>query len=827
MKPLRILFILVLSTLSILAFAQKADKPTDIAASEKVQKRVELYKTLYNHHIEKDPAKAHSYILTALELATDLGNKSLEEQLYNFMGRGYEAKGNYSLAIEYYLKSLSVLKQENAFGGQIFCLNDIGNCYYAIEKFDKALEYYQQGIALAKQHPDQKMAYAVSLNNQGLVLYQNKEYYKALENHKQAYQYRIESKEPSTWAHSCITIGNDYTKLGVVDSAEFYYAEAYRFCSIDRDSIQLAKVWRLQGEMYASFNKFQKSDSTLQLAANYFISNKAYMPLAKMYLSLADISIEKKQYPKAESFYKKVIEFASLGETDAILGHAYEGLIKLYNQSGQGGRVIDYYQKLLVLKDTLLTSQMHQAFELASSQDEIFKLDNQIAEAKLSKSKTDGLLKVQESKLNAFVVISIIGVVFALLLIALIIYLRFQNRKLKVATIDAQSALKAKSDFFSNMSHEIRTPMNGIVGFSELLLSEKLSEKEREFAQSIKFSADNLMVIINDILDLSKIDSGKLNLEITDFNLHELIREISRNYQIQSKAKGLHFDLEMEKTIPVIIKGDTVRIFQILGNLLNNALKFTNEGTILFKIYMSADKQKLFFSIKDTGIGISADKQKYIFEKFTQAEENITRIFGGSGLGLAIAKKMAELMGGDISLESKTAQGSEFTFYITNFASEKSNVVSIDTPLSTPDKSKLVTMHPAKQLKVLSVDDNSVNQKIVTLFMKSAGYEVDLAMNGFEALEKLELNDYAIILMDFHMPEMDGFETTRRIRKHDNKQKATLKIIGLSADVFENSRIMAMDAGMDAILHKPIKKEDLYNLVAELTNKANEEKLAS
>ena len=259
-------------------------------------------------------------------------------------------------------------------------------------------------------------------------------------------------------------------------------------------------------------------------------------------------------------------------------------------------------------------------------------------------------------------------------------------------------------------------------------------------------------------------------------------------------------------------------MFQVIGNLLNNAIKFTTDGSIHFTVNCNTEQKKLLFSIKDTGIGISPDKLKYIFEKFTQAEENITRIFGGSGLGLPIAKKLSELMNGDILIESTIGKGSQFTLILNEF--EPQSIIKLPThPALSTEEPEVLNSPPTTKKSVLSVDDNSLNQKIIGLILKSLGYEVDFAMSGQEALESIKNNSYEFILMDFHMPGLDGFETTRLIRSNENKSIAKVPVIGISADVFENAKQSALSAGMDSILHKPIKKEELIAVTSQILKK--------
>jgi signal transduction histidine kinase/ActR/RegA family two-component response regulator len=825
----RILFFLLFLCTNWIALSQGVEEDTEFMENHNptdIRENIKLLKNLYNHYALKDPAKAHGYVIKALDLAERINDKNEVQQLYHHMGEIYRASGNYSLSIEYFLRSLAIIKEMKSIDAEIYTYNDIGNCYYEINDFDRALEYYRKGIKLGKTSPKYRFSLAVSLNNEGLVHIQKENYRAALENHKMGLELRQGSKDNSLLAHSYKSIGIDYIRLNIPDSAEVCLNKANEYNLKIGDSLQLANVYSIKGELYALTGNYPKSDSCFSFSKAYYEKERAYAPLAKMYLRWAEIYKDKKDYSRAESLSNQATDNAKIAKSDPLISATYNNLIDIFKKTGRSELAFSYFQKLADMKDDILIRQMQQAFELATSQDEIHKLDKQISAAKMDKSKADGKIKEQSFRLRVMLAIMLIVGIFAFLSLRFTVVQKKRNKELKLANIRAENALKAKSDFLSNMSHEIRTPMNGIVGFTDLLMAENLGQKEKEFVQSIKFSADNLMVIVNDILDYSKIEAGKLSLLKTDFNIHALIKELSRNHYIQSKAKGLHFELNLDEKVPHMIKGDPVRMFQILGNLLNNAIKFTTEGNIKFTICYSNDGKKMLFSVKDSGIGISPEKQKYIFEKFTQAEENITRIFGGSGLGLPIAKKLAELMNGDILVSSVIGQGSEFTLVLHDFESNKV-VVPVPEVKIMEEKSRVLTMPLAKNRKVLSVDDNTINQKIIGLMLKSLGYEVEHAMGGQEALDLIDKNHYLFILMDFHMPGMDGFETTQRIRKLENSAKANAPILGVSADVFENARNSALSAGMNAILHKPIKKDDLANLVAEIMEKANSGRLAS
>ncbi|NRB41689.1 MAG: response regulator [Pseudomonadales bacterium] len=367
----------------------------------------------------------------------------------------------------------------------------------------------------------------------------------------------------------------------------------------------------------------------------------------------------------------------------------------------------------------------------------------------------------------------------------------------------ATAASCAKSEFLALVSHEIRTPMNGITAMADLLLDIVQGEKQREYANIIKQSSSALLSIVNDILDISKIESGRLELELKPFNLQNVLNEVSALFAAQVSKKEIDFQCLASADVPKSIISDATALRQILINLLSNAMKFTGDnGDISLHVGLAKDNSQtkavdhigLTFTVKDSGIGIPIDKQSKVFEAFTQADSSITRKFGGTGLGLHICKQLCELMGGDIQLESLTGEGTTV-------------IVNIDVGLAKviddlAQESTAIPSVPVSDESILLVEDNQVNQKVASAILKKLGYKVHIVDNGIQAIEEAFSNHYDIILMDCQMPIMDGYTATRKLRL--DKRCCNIPIIAMSAGVTRDEQLNCKEAGMDDFIAKPI-----------------------
>ncbi len=376
---------------------------------------------------------------------------------------------------------------------------------------------------------------------------------------------------------------------------------------------------------------------------------------------------------------------------------------------------------------------------------------------------------------------------------------------------NAEYSKKAKETFLANMSHELRTPVNGILGLTNLLRKTELTEQQSNMIGLLETSSQSLLGVINDVLDISKIEAGKFSIIRAPNNIHNLVKSVYGLLKFNADENNIGFSMEITPDVPVNIMVDSLRLNQILMNLLSNAIKFTEQGEVKLKVSVQekeVSRVKLIFTVEDTGIGIPADRLSNIFDSFEQAEDDTAIKYGGTGLGLAIVKKLVELKGGEIVVSSEVGKGSTFTF--TNWHAladaQQQNV-----------KGKTVkTVAPFKNIRVLIAEDNLVNQFMLSKMLKDWQMEVEMVDNGSKAIDKLKLKDYDLILMDTNMPVMNGYQAAKAIRMDFEEPKRSIPIISLSAATLDYEREEALSSGMNDVLSKPFHPQELHSKISKL-----------
>ena len=381
---------------------------------------------------------------------------------------------------------------------------------------------------------------------------------------------------------------------------------------------------------------------------------------------------------------------------------------------------------------------------------------------------------------------------------------RSAQAELSAALSKAEESTRMKSEFLANMSHEIRTPLNGVIGMAQVLAYSELSPQQAEHVAIIRDSGSNLMSLLNDILDLSKVEAGKVDINPIEVDLRHKLNRVYKLHEPVAAEKGIGLDFVVHPSLPARLKVDPVRLHQCVSNLVSNAVKFTSKGKVIIAITsqpVGNDQHKVVVHVSDTGIGIAADKLSRIFESFQQADGSTTRSFGGTGLGLTITRRLAQLMGGNLSVVSEEGRGSVFTLSILAEAEGGKGI----------HQERLINDGSAvgfSDCRVLIVDDNVINRKVASSLLQDYGFVSDEAVDGVDALEKLEKNEYDLVLMDVHMPSMDGITAAKKLREHGTLN-TVIPIIALTADAMSGDRERYLALGMDGYVSKPIDEREL------------------
>lgn len=514
-------------------------------------------------------------------------------------------------------------------------------------------------------------------------------------------------------------------------------------------------------------------------------------------------------------FWNRCLEEWTKIPRDQILGKAITEYFPHFNQPQYANRLQQIFQGG---PPTIFSSQLHK----------------HIIPAPLPQGK----LRIQHTTVTCVPALDTDNF-YALLSIQDVTDVTYQIQEYRSLRDAALEAVRIKSQFLANMSHEIRTPMNGVLGMAELVLKTDLTPQQHEFARVIYNSANHLLTIINDILDFSKLEAGEMHLQSLNFDLKDCLQTVIDVLSSQAEVKGLELIAAIDRQVPKKLQGDPVRLRQILLNLIANGIKFTDVGKVMVQVsslgeekvgvenrdYNSPSSVRLLFSVQDTGIGISSNGQKKLFQSFTQVDASTTREYGGTGLGLAICKQLVEMMGGEIGVESETGKGSTFWFTAKfNQSISSSQEYLLD---STPQKQNITIASTDEQrlvdkLKILVAEDNVVNQQVIVNQLNILGHEADCADNGSEALAMLSKQNYDLVLMDCQMPVLDGYTATQELRRIEGNSHTV--VIALTANAMPADRNQCLAAGMDDYISKPVSLDALAAILERWTTKQRVDK---
>jgi signal transduction histidine kinase/ActR/RegA family two-component response regulator len=752
---------------------------------------------------------ARTYYEQALQMDSELGNKRGIAKGNELLGIAAQSQSNLAEALEYLLNALKMYEETGDKSGIGGCYNYIGLVYLNQGNFAQALDNFKRALKINEEAGDQN-AIAKNLKNIGNVCFSVHDYEGALTNYNRALAIHEALGDKSGIARNLGNIGNVYQELKAYPKALRYLQKAYAQnqalgelypMANNLGSIGCIYLSGAKGEDTSMGKKVVDTANECELPAN----RAQCLKMAIQYLTMA-VTVD-----------QQIGNLNDLQFFSNFLAEAYE-------LSGNYKEALAHFSVAVAAKDS------------------IFSTDNKLKIARLGEKREAELkqkqIKMQQLKISAAlnarryyitgmsILVMISGGFLMRFRTARRIRKKMEEKNRVIAQekenadllrTRAEQSERFKQQFLANMSHEIRTPMNAVHGMTDLLLHKNPRADQLQYLKVISRSSDMLLHIINDILDLSKIEAGKMELEQIDFSLAESIQQVADTLHFRADEKGLLLVTHIDASLPPVLVGDPYRLNQVLMNLAGNAVKFTWHGQVSIKVSELAYEgtgHKVLFAVTDTGIGIPADKIPTLFENYNQVQESDSRVYGGTGLGLSISRQLVALLGGTISVTSTPGLGSTFSFELTFARGSAAHLQQMQTKEWEADGTIL------DGLKVLLVDDNEYNRMVAseTLLARSA-VRVTEAANGQEAIELLRENVYDVVLMDVQMPVMNGLEATIAIRTTLPEPQSKVPIIALTASLLTNDVAKYLEAGMTSYLPKPFKSWQLVDAIAAVTGR--------
>ncbi|MDP5002019.1 MAG: ATP-binding protein [Flavobacterium sp.] len=680
-----------------------------------------------------------------------------------------EEKKSYSKAILYTEKAIDYAKEHNLNDKLADCYLQLATIFFELEKNDLAIDYYIRAISIySKSEPKSNIA----LSYYGL----GKCYLKK----------------------NNIAYAENYFEKATVVYEKLNFLEAIELINLQKAIIKKEK------------GRYEEAVIILKGVIDNISDDALLSTKTEAYIQVGEIELILKDYPQAIDFLNLAKQSNEASNNDyKLTKRIYKLLSTTYEKNNNISSSNFYLKKYVSLTDSI--GKFNNSNLTENTVDKI-QFDKQLKTIEqLDKERKSQQKTLRFSKLISILSIALISI---LSLLSLSLYknnkirtstnklLKDKNKELTLEKEKAERASKARADFLSTVSHELRTPLNAINGITYLLLQEKPKVSQLNYLKSLEFSGNYLLNFINDILEINRLESDKVLIEKINFNLTELSGNITASFKEFINENNINFHLNIDNSITYNLKGDPTKLSQILINLLNNAIKFSKDGDVWFTIKKKSETENnvfLYFEISDNGIGIPKEKQDAIFDSFSQGSVEINRTYGGTGLGLSIVKKILEIMGSQIHLKSESGKGSTFSFELEFEKGIRDNIV-----IEVNQKVEFLN-----QKNILLVEDNKINQMITKKMLEKRGITCKIIDNGEDAIEDVKTNSYDLILMDVHLPGINGTEATSEIRKFNNK----IPIVALTAISLNENREMLLSYGMNDVITKPFEPEHFYTIV--------------
>lgn len=779
--------------------------------------------------------ESYKFTDEALHIYLAIGSDKDLADVYNNLGTIYEARNENDTALYYYYKSLKTKSKIHDIAGQANTYNNIGSVYLGKNQYDSAYINFQKSYYLRKKIND-RFGLASSYDNLARYFLENEVYDSALIYVNQSLDIAIQENLLEQLQRNYAILSRIYDSLGKTDLA----LQNYKLFTLYKDSVIRQENQDKLSNLAIQFETEQLARDKKMLKKQYEIQrnkNRTVMFLLILLIIVFIFSVIilnsrfklKKKANKALSA-KNVLISKKQGELEETLEELYESEEKyrtVVNKLQEGIFMIQDKRMIYVNKaftdifgykiEELLSMEMTNLIApeyrrtVSENYDKRMKGEEIPAQYEieiLTKNKERRYVILNTGVAHYRGKPTSVGSVLDISSIKKI------ENDLRKAKEDAEKATQMKSMFLASLSHEIRTPLSSIIGIAGVLEETKLTEEQKEYLNVINISGNNLMSLINNILDFSKIESGKLELGKIEFSIHEVVEEVCSVLNLQAEESEVDLSSDIAEKVPKRVVGDPMRLKQILINLVNNAIKFTKQGSVNIKVQKFDEDENTYrvkFNVIDTGIGVAVEQRNKLFNAFSQADVSIARNYGGTGLGLAISKHFVMMMNGEIGVESKSGKGSNFWFTIVFDKPEKQKQETSE------EKQNLIKGKDDKsmgKMNVLLVEDNLLNQKFAEAILTKQEHKVDIAENGKIGVELFENNKYDLVLMDIQMPVMDGIEATKRIRSIEKKNKTgPVKILAVTAYAMEGDEEKFYEAGIDDILRKPYKAHQLIERI--------------